>query len=177
VGDSARTSDGFAGGKYAFATSDGTFDGSGIDAIQLGSGGNSTPLTLQIYTNRLLNADGTIPVERMSLHAADENAHADIRALIPELPAAGCTELTGTNLVISGETYHYYAAPSAHYTLSVSNAAPRYAYSLEIVGTNGWSCTLLSGLYLRGSWTITGTNVVVVAPGTGTVWNVYGRGL
>jgi len=110
-------------------------------------------------------------------HNTDGSAHADIRALIPELPAAGCTKLTGTNLVISGETYHYYAAPSAHYTLSVSNAAPRYAYSLEIVGTNGWSCTLLSGLYLRGSWTPTGTNVVVVAPGTGTVWNVFGRGL
>ena len=110
-------------------------------------------------------------------HNINGTAHPDIRALIPTLPGPGCTELTGTNLVISGETYHYYAAPSAHYTLSVSNAAPRYAYSLEIVGTNGWSCTLLDGLYLRGAWTLTGTNVVVVAPGTGTVWNVYGRGL
>jgi hypothetical protein len=65
VGTSAKTSIGFAGGFCAFATDDGTAEGEGIDAIQLGFGGNSTPRTLQIYENTLLNADGTIPPERI----------------------------------------------------------------------------------------------------------------
>ena len=179
VGYSARTSDGFAGGKYAFATSDGDFFGNPIDAIQLGSGGNSTPMTLQIYDNRLLNADGTIPIERMSLHDGDETAHADIRALIPTLPGPGCTELgyaaDGTNVAITGATYSYFFAPDKAYTLSVAPDAPRYHYSIEIIGDH--ACTLPADHRLRGEWTITGTNEVVVAPSTGIVWNVFGRGL
>jgi len=95
VGDSAKTSDGFAGGFNAFTTSDGTFYGDPIDAIQLGSGGNTEPFTLQIYGNRLLNADGTIPVERMSLHAADGTAHADIRAEIDAIPLPPTNAVAG----------------------------------------------------------------------------------
>ena len=94
VGVGAKTSDGFAGGKDAYATSDGDFYGDLIDAIQLGTGGNSTPRTLQIYTHRLLNADGTIPIERMSLHDGDGTAHPDIREAIDAIP------LPPTNAVV-----------------------------------------------------------------------------
>ncbi len=82
VGRNATTSDGFAGGLDAFATTDGTGNSEGIDAIQLGTGGNTEPFTLQVYGNRLLNADGTIPVARMTAHNTDGTAHADIRALV-----------------------------------------------------------------------------------------------
>ena len=96
VGAYALTSDGFAGGLNAWATDDGTITGTPIDAIQLGTGGNSETNTLQVYNNRLLNADGTIPVERFVAtinvsNAADRaytdavaktnvNAHAQVAA-------------------------------------------------------------------------------------------------
>jgi len=62
VGLNAVTSAGFAGGANARAI-DGT---TAIDAIQLGAGTNATANTLQIYGNRLLNADGSIPPERVT---------------------------------------------------------------------------------------------------------------
>ncbi len=112
-------------------------------------------------------------------HNTDGTAHADIRALIPTLPGPGCTELDyaadGTNVTITGATYSYFFAPDKPYTLSVAPDAPRYHYSIEIIGDH--ACTLPAGHRLRGAWTITGTNEVVVAPSTGTVWNVFGRGL
>jgi len=52
-------------------------------------------MTLQIYTNRLLNADGTIPVERMRLHADDENAHPHIREAIDAIPLPPTNAVAG----------------------------------------------------------------------------------
>lgn len=63
VGASAKTSDGFAGGKSAQAVDS---DGNGIDAIQLGTGTNSTPKSLQVYNYQLMDASGNIPVERLT---------------------------------------------------------------------------------------------------------------
>jgi hypothetical protein len=62
VGVGPQTSDGFAGGLNARTASGLTR----IDAIQLGTGTNATANTLQIYGNRLLNADGSIPPERVT---------------------------------------------------------------------------------------------------------------
>lgn len=63
VGSGAVTSDGFAGGKNAK-----TLDAeeSAIDAIQLGSGTNSEAGSLQVYSYKLMDADGKIPAERMT---------------------------------------------------------------------------------------------------------------
>ena len=62
VGYNTKTGNGFAGGKEAK-----TVDSSGnpIDAIQIGTGTNNTPKTLKAYNYQLMNADGTIPAERM----------------------------------------------------------------------------------------------------------------
>ena len=62
VGYNAKTSTGFAGGHNA-KTQDSS--GDGIDAIQLGTGTNSTEKTLQVYTYQLMDADGNIPSERL----------------------------------------------------------------------------------------------------------------
>ena len=62
VGQNAKTSTGFAGG-YNAKTQDSS--GDGIDAIQLGSGTNSTAKTLQVYEYQLMDADGNIPSERL----------------------------------------------------------------------------------------------------------------
>ena len=57
VGEDTCTSDGFAGGKDAQTKTD---DGNYIDAIQLGTGTNSTPKTMQVYDKRIVEADGSL---------------------------------------------------------------------------------------------------------------------
>lgn len=60
--DKENEAGGFAGGKDAKAVNS---DMNDIDAIQLGTGTNSTPKTLQVYDYRLMNADGTVPDKRI----------------------------------------------------------------------------------------------------------------
>jgi hypothetical protein len=92
------------------------------------------------------------------------------------IPGPGCTDMGVTSAAtITGSTVSYRVQPATAYTVSVSVAASRYCYALEVVSTN--ACTLASGLFLQGSWTITGTNVLTLVPCTGTLWRVYGRGL
>lgn len=62
VGQGTKTSSGVALGYGAQAADS---SGNGIDAIQLGSGANLDPKTLQVYSYTLMNEDGTIPVERL----------------------------------------------------------------------------------------------------------------
>ena len=62
VGYRAKTSTGFAGGSDAKTIDD---ENNGIDAIQLGTGTNSTEKTLQVYEYQLMDADGNIPSERL----------------------------------------------------------------------------------------------------------------
>ena len=54
---------GFAGGKAAKAVDS---SGGGIDAIQLGTGTNSTPKTVQAYGYQLMDANGKIPDARLN---------------------------------------------------------------------------------------------------------------
>ena len=63
VGLNTKSGKGFAGGVSAQTVNT---NGDPIDAIQLGTGTNSIAQTLQIYNYLLMNADGTIPVERMA---------------------------------------------------------------------------------------------------------------
>lgn len=63
IGSGAVTSDGFAGGKNAKTLDS---NDSAIDAVQLGSGTNSEAGSLQVYSYKLMDADGKIPAERMS---------------------------------------------------------------------------------------------------------------
>ena len=62
VGYYAKTSSGAAVGYNAKTVKT---DGTPIDAIQLGTGTNNTPKTLQVYDYQLMKADGTIPNDRM----------------------------------------------------------------------------------------------------------------
>ena len=62
VGYAARTSIGFAGGYNAKTQ---TSSNVVIDAIQLGTGTNSTVKTLQVYNYQLMDANGNIPAERL----------------------------------------------------------------------------------------------------------------
>ena len=62
VGADAKAGAGFAGGKSAKAVDS---SGGGIDAIQLGTGTNSVPKTVQAYGYQLMDANGKIPLERL----------------------------------------------------------------------------------------------------------------
>lgn len=67
AGFATLTTTGFAGGnraKTAVLKEDGTIDHA-INAIQLGTGTNSIPETLQVYDYQLMDADGNIPEERL----------------------------------------------------------------------------------------------------------------
>lgn len=64
VGKNTKTSQGFAGGDNAKAVD---ASDTGIDAIQLGTGTNSTPKTLQVYDYQLMDANGKIPNERLNI--------------------------------------------------------------------------------------------------------------
>ena len=92
VGYKAKAGDGFAGGKEAATLNSNNVP---IDAIQLGTGTNSTPKTLQVYDYPLLDADGTIPTARIpQLDSKADKAHvytkseSDMRYL-PKGAAAG----------------------------------------------------------------------------------------
>lgn len=67
IGYKARANDGFSGGKEATAVQT---DESGrvtsvVDAIQLGTGNNPNEKTLQVYDYTMMNADGSIPMDRL----------------------------------------------------------------------------------------------------------------
>ena len=57
IGYQAKTSDGAAVGKSAQTVDSG---GNGIDAIQLGTGTNSTEKTMQVYNKRIVEANGNL---------------------------------------------------------------------------------------------------------------------
>lgn len=63
IGADAKAGAGFAGGKSAKAVDS---SGGGIDAIQLGTGTNSVPKTLQAYGYQLMDANGKIPDARLN---------------------------------------------------------------------------------------------------------------
>lgn len=73
IGKDALTGNGFAGGAGARTIND---YGYPSDAVQLGTGTNSKPKTMQVYDYTMMDADGTIPEERLSdlpLAKTDEN--------------------------------------------------------------------------------------------------------
>jgi hypothetical protein len=101
-------------------------------------------------------------------------AEAAASAALATIPSAGCTDLsTSTNVTVTGMTVTYAAAPSGPYTIGIATNAPRYAYAIEIAGTN--AASFAAGITLRGDWTPSGTNLVVLYPGTGTLYRAAGR--
>lgn len=63
AGQGAVSGNGFAGGYNAKCDSS---SGKAIDAIQLGTGTNTTAKSLQVYDKQVMDADGKIPWERMT---------------------------------------------------------------------------------------------------------------
>jgi hypothetical protein len=78
VGQNAMTLSGFAGGFNAKTAIMKNETETAIDAIQLGTGTNTEEKSLQVYEFKLMNADGTVPEDRIPKLAEHD---ADIKAL------------------------------------------------------------------------------------------------
>lgn len=129
VGDTAKSSTGGAVGEvaestggaavgYATITSNGVAvgmnattvdsDGNGIDAIQLGTGTNSTEKTIQVYNYQLMDANGKIPADRLSPHASTSNTYG-----VGNSSSYGHLKLSSSTSSTSGTTSGIAATPSA----------------------------------------------------------------
>lgn len=97
MGAAAVTSSGFAGGFQAIAALDETGHDQPIDAIQLGTGWNPDANTMQVYSYKLMNADGSIPAERMATTLSGYATTGAVAAVQAEV-GAGTNWLTRTGL-------------------------------------------------------------------------------
>ena len=80
VGQNARAGDGFAGGKNAYAVN--SVDDC-IDAIQLGTGTNSTPQSFQVYSYQMMDPNGKIPINRLPQNVLKRRASSLFTVTIP----------------------------------------------------------------------------------------------
>ena len=129
-------------------------------------------------TYQVATQEGTVIL--IGNHDADPDAHPTLArqselagyVATTDIPGPGCTDISAGG-VVSGATAAHWFSSATNYTLSVSESAPRYTYSIEVLSTN--ASTFADGIELRGAWTPSGTNLVVIAPSTGTLWRAYGR--
>ena len=101
IGNGAVAGDGFSGGSEA-KVSIGE-DGFDIDAIQLGTGTNSVPKTLQVYSHTVMNADGSLPYVHTARPYVEET-----------LPAAGAALALNTIYDLGTQTSVTLKLPSAN---------------------------------------------------------------
>lgn len=73
VGSGAVAGNGFSGGKGAKAAPIDESKGTYIDAVQLGTGTNEVPGSLQVYGFQLMDGNGKIPEERLPEAATNSN--------------------------------------------------------------------------------------------------------
>lgn len=141
VGDGAKTLDGFAGGKQA-KTID--VNNNGIDAIQLGTGTNSTEKTLKIYDHQLLDADGHIPEERIpKLDTKVDKVDGK------ELSSNDYTTEEKTKLAGVAEGANNYTHPSSHpASMITQDSARRFVSDAE---KTAWNSRLLPSNIKAGS--------------------------
>lgn len=153
VGDTAKSSTGGAVGEvaestggaavgYATITSNGVAvgmnattvdsDGNGIDAIQLGTGTNSTEKTIQVYNYQLMDANGKIPADRLSPHASTSNTYG-----VGNSSSYGHLKLSASTSSTSGTSSGIAATPSAvkaAYDLANGKAPTSHASSSTTYG-------------------------------------------
>lgn len=103
VGSCAKAGDGFSGGKNAQVKNVGSGDNLAyIDAIQLGTGTNVIPKTMQVYSKRIVESDGSLTdVGKLStLETSNKN---NIVAAINELKTTSYNEAPSVKFVNNDE--------------------------------------------------------------------------
>ena len=106
VGSGAVAGSGFSGGKGAKAAPIDESKGTYIDAVQLGTGTNEVPGSLQVYEFQLMDGSGKIPVERLPEAATNSNWGGVVSswAGLPSTPKLGMYCYVSAD-IISGVKY------------------------------------------------------------------------
>ena len=130
VGHSAKTSHGFAGGYNAQTVDD---ENNGIDAIQLGTGTNSTAKTLQVYEYQLMGANGNIPSDRL------KNSSGGFAA------GNGASATYGGGAVGNGASATYGGAVGYNASTTNGGAVGNYASATEGGGAVGYNASTTNG--------------------------------
>lgn len=164
VGKETRTKNGFAGGSYAKTMTDPDNDDTVIDAVQLGTGTNTEEKTLKVYDYTLMNADGTIPLDRM---VTNDNVTSwqdklDVGKLIAEYNVTTASNsITVSGLDIQpNETYDVYltgTSSGADMFLKINDIATGYHFMSVQGYSDSTSATVgkqLDGasLFVGGFW-------------------------
>lgn len=161
VGRGSKTSYGFAGG-YNAKTIDA--EENPIDAIQLGTGTNSTEKTLQVYDYQLIDADGNIPLARMSdnLPNIKKNSASTTGDIIGTHLTVGtrASGTIGSRSFVSGSNNKAsgsYSASVGGYNNSVSSS-----YSVVLGGGNNSTSAINSAVLGGEGSTASGRDATVV---------------
>ena len=106
VGSGAVAGSGFSGGKGAKAAPIDESKGTYIDAVQLGTGTNEVPGSLQVYEFQLMDGSGKIPVERLPETVTNSNWGGVVSswAGLPSTPKLGMYCYVSAD-IISGVKY------------------------------------------------------------------------
>lgn len=106
VGNGAVAGNGFSGGKGAKAAPIDASKGTYIDAVQLGTGTNEVPGSLQVYEFQLMDGNGKIPEERLPEAATNSNWGGVVSswAGLPSTPKLGMYCYVSAD-IISGVKY------------------------------------------------------------------------
>jgi hypothetical protein len=163
-------------------TLDGTYDTDAIDAVQLGTGGNTNPLSLQVYGFPLMNPDGTIPAERLTLAASGRSgasastnyaawvASTDWRELPVYTSGAACLPLFAPVLLSGSPWGVLFGTSNVQQRVRMTATAPGSALAATqaVIRATWWANSTADALAVWTGWNQAQTNTLTAAA-TGTV--------
>ena len=144
VGSGAKSGSGFSGGNNAAVKNNGTDSSpSYIDAIQLGTGTNNTPKTLQEYDMCIVNANGSLTDVGMLSDLITSDKTSIVQA-VNELARKHKTSEGKYELYVDGDDYNYDNFHETgtyvfnYYTESYGDYESEYSYTeiLEVITSN-----------------------------------------
>lgn len=129
VGSGAVTSKGFAGGFEAKTVDE---NGNGIDAVQIGTGTNITPNTVQFYDYQILDANGKIPSERLSEAILNVDSELSETSENPAQNKVIKAEIDGMKAKLLGSDEKLSADVIPDYVKTTSNTPSIKSYNADI---------------------------------------------
>lgn len=170
VGYLAKTAHGCAIGHQAVTAKE---DGTLIDAIQLGTGTNTVEKTLQAYGYRLMNANGTIPTERIPNMAkiaigTYQGANSKTKTL------TGIPFVANLILIFEGNN----TSPTAKYKLAIVNGVSQ---TIPLWETDGQRCDVTWDGKVP-TWSSSASNatsayaIAMNSSGSTYYWFAFGKG-
>lgn len=165
VGSYAVSGDGFAGGKNAKTVN---AQNNSIDAVQLGTGTNSASKTLQVYSKRIVEADGSLTdVGRLNALATTQkdNIVSAINELRDSIGGGG----SGAATVVIGTSTQGHTLADCDYLCDGTDDQEEIQQAIFSLWRHGGKIYILEGRYhLSGSVSIYPSNITIEGCGSGT---------